>query len=257
MASNQSGELFDLVPDVWFESVIGVGTVLVGLLAVGLGEAVAMELFSGVAGTVAVVALQICVGLGLTYGYVQYRGLDVSVGGVDGPVRRWLAALVVAAIGISTASSLGHIFTDYFIGGPIVALEPVAITVGGKLGTAEYLAINIFLIGVLLGPVVGALFHGVFQETVSRVAPPAVVVAVTGLAVVIGIVQPPVRGMLAGFISTTHFWNAVVLFPFAVVVAHAYWKTESLLVPMAAYGVFNVVAVAFARVTFYVTVGHV
>lgn len=82
-----------------------------------------------------------------------------------------------------------------------------------------------------VGPAAGALVHGVLQDTLADVAPPVVTVAVTAGAAAI----------VSGYRTVTSPTTVVVL-GFVLGVAYACRATENLVVVMAAYGLFNVLA---------------
>lgn len=93
------------------------------------------------------------------------------------------------------------------------------------------------LAGLLIGPAVGAVFHGVLQDTVAKIAPPAV--AIVGTAAATTIVAGTKTGTLPTF---------VVAFGFALAVAYVYHDTENLLLAMAAHGLFNALVLVLAWV---------
>lgn len=263
MVVSDTHELFDRVPRWWSESVLGVAVAFAGVLGMSLSslvvERVAVLLYglTGSPGTVLEAAFAFAVsllvlaianaaiGLGVTYAYLTYRDLDPGfvVAWPDREAARWIAGLTVLAPALVWASTLlmgvlgftgpdsGWNVPGSFVAarpfGSVAALGDLPLLVGGALTSA--------VIAGVIGPAVGALFHGVLQNSLRRVAPTAVAVGGTALA----------AAVLANGVDPV---GTVVVVVVAVAAGYAYERTGTLAVPMATYAVLNAVTLATALV---------
>lgn len=256
MATNQSADLFELVPEEWFELVVGswvvvlaiAGIVLTleaaGTLLAPLGSSAVGAVF---ATTVAAAAAYGSFGYGATYGYLAHRGLEPGfvVDPFDRAAWRWVGGLgllfgVLAVLGGVWTTLVGRSFEvvspHFAIGSPITeGLGQLSLGITGVneiVTQAPVVALVAVLGGVLMGPAVGGLFHGVLQNMLARIASRRVALAGTALATTL-----TVRGFAFHSITSSRgFVAALVTFVFVLGVAYAYRQTENLLVPMAAYG---------------------
>lgn len=263
MRTDRSADTFGSVPDTWFEPVIGLWVLLFGAFGMTLTLEGGKRLL-GPLGTAPLPAVLVTTlvgafaygvfGLGVAYAYLTYRGVEPGfvVEPFDHSERRWIGGLgvlshVVMAQGGVWFGLVGHSF-DFR--GPMITIGSLPLPDGWRYLDLSLTGVNDFvdqaptvllialLTGLLVGPSVGALIHGVLQTTLTRVAPPAVAVGVTALAATVLVTN-------SAFVSTLTLYeaiSAVVTFGFVLGVAYAYWKTENLLLPMAAYGLFNVIA---------------
>ena len=260
MSSNQSASVRELIPDSWFEPVVGLSVVLLVALGVQLTVWVSSRLLNplGVAPWAAVVVTTFIAviaygvfGIGLVHIYRQYRNFEVRFV-LQQPDRRewrWYTALAVFALVVPVLGGVwsnADIFTTSLLGiGSLPFPEgmsglTLSLTgVNDMVNQAPLVAFGVLFGGLLMGPTVGALFHGVLQDTLVPAVPQAV--ALTGTAVITMIVAGP----SSGFSVTT-----VLVFGFILGVAYAYQKTENLVMVMVAYGLFN----AFALVLSWVNI---
>lgn len=193
-------------------------------------------------------------GPGVAYAYLERRaeGPGFAVDSLDRSGRRWLVglgalALVVALLGgawsgfVGGRSGSGHRYC------PSARLRiPRAGNASPRYPGSERAAQpgadgppERSLAGLLVGPSAGALIHGVLQTALGRVAPLAVAVGGTALAATVVLAD----SAFASTLTPHEAIGAVVTFGFVLGVASAARRTENLLLPMAAYGLYNVVAV--------------
>lgn len=269
MSSSQSRRVFDAVPGYWFEPVVALWVVVlagVGIqVTLGLGQQLLGPLGAAPWAAVPIVVLVAAVayvvfGFGLTLQYRSYRGFEPHVGGepFDAVAWRWLAGLGVLAPALMVlgglASGPGYVATQVL--GFDLPAAPEGMTgltlgltgVNEMLNQAPVVLVVAVLAGVLVGPAVGAVFHGVLQDAIASVAPPVVAVAATAILT---------TAVLAS--GTVTSATTLVVFGFVLAVASAYRATENLAVPMAAYGVFNALALVLAWLDVLVslyTAGH-
>lgn len=256
MSVFQSGSVFDLVPESWFEPVIGLWVVV--LAGFGMqttvyhGQQLLRPLgaapWAAVAVTVFVAAVAYGVfGFGLTHRYRAYRNFELRVGRqpLDTEARRWLAGLVAFAL---VSMVLGGLWSPRsVVATPLLGFDlpafPEGMTgltlglagVNDMVNQAPSVIFAAMLAGLLMGPAVGAVVHGILQDTVASVAPPTVTIAGTAVAATV----------VAGhgtFASPTY----AVAFGFVLGAAHAYRETENLTMVMAAYGLFDALALVLA-----------
>jgi membrane protease YdiL (CAAX protease family) len=255
MAASEPRELFEQVPDWWSESVLGLSVALAGVAGMGFGTMAvgrAAGTFFGADGTtfesllpygltlLSLAVVAVAVGVGVTYAYLAYREFDPGfvVAWPDRAAVRWLAGLAAlgpALIGVGTLGERlvaptggwevpgAYLAVNAFGTGPGVTGE--SLLVGGALSIA-------FLAGVV-GPTVGALLHGVLQNSLRRAAP--VAVAVGGTALVAAVVT-----------NGTDPAGTVIVAVVVAVAGYAYERTGNLAVPMAAYAVLNAVTLTTA-----------
>lgn len=257
MSLRQSRSTFELVPAFWFEPIVGLWVALLAGFGMGMtvyhGSSLLRPLGTATWAAVAVTVFATAVGygvfgFGLTHLYRTYRGFEPGLGWqpLDSTARRWLGglgglAVVLMALrlvwvqGPVSVMLLGFDLPAYpdGMGGLTLGLSGV----NELVNQAPLVIFAALLAGLLMGPAVGAVFHGILQDTVGDVAPPTV--TVTGTAVA--------TALIAGHstITTTAF---IVAFGFVLAVAYAYRETENLLLVMAAYGLFNAVALVLAWV---------
>lgn len=256
MTTNQSADLFELVPEEWFELVVGSWVVVLAIAGIKLTVEAAGTLLAPLgssavgavfATTVAAAAAYGIFGYGGTYAYLAHRGIEPGsvVDPFDRAAWRWVGGLGLL---FGVLVSLGGIWTTV-VGRSFVVVTPhfmvesvlfeglgqltLGITGVNEIVTqAPVMALLAVLGGVLMGPAVGALFHGVFQNMLTRIASRRVALAGTALATTL-----TVRGSAYhGITSPRGFVAALVTFAFVLGVAYAYSQTGNLLVPMAAYG---------------------
>lgn len=267
METRRSGSTFELVPDAWLDPVVGLWVTLLAIAGTQLTYGLAADLLAPLArdpwvGLVLTVVVAVAgatvFGFGLVRGYRRARGFEPRLvhEPLDRTGRRWLgglgvAALLVMGLGGAVSTLVGH---SASAAAPVLALASPPILGDGfplTLGLADvnaivnglpYTAFVALLAGAVLGPAAAALVHGVLQDTLARVSPPAV--AVGAAAVVATVALEP-----SAFISVTtvhEALNAVAAFGFVLAAAACYRRTENLLVVMAGYGLFNVLGVALA-----------
>lgn len=265
MTSNRSRSTFELIPVAWFDPVVGLWVTLLAVLGVHLTFAGARALLQppdpvawiAPLGTAFVTAFAYGVfAFGLTRVYRAGRGLDPRpvLAPLNRAERRWIGGLVIAALVVMALGGVWSNLVGYHadlaaptiaVGSPPLLADgfPVDLGIGGAntvLNSLPFVAFWALLVGLLAGPAVGAVFHGVLQDTLARGSSPGV--AVVGTATVTAVVLQN-----SAFVSTTTMHEAlgaVAVFAFALGVAYAYRETESLPVAMAAYGVFNVLGLA-------------
>jgi len=279
MASNKQISPFEAVPNSWFEPVVGLWVTLFAVLGVNLTFAGARQLLyppepvswvAPFATTFVAVFGYGVFAFGLTHIYRTARDFkpQLTLEPPDSEEWRWIgglgvAALLVMGLGGVWATLVGYPTT---IAAPLITIGepplfdgfPVGLGLAGVNGLVNVAPSVVFMAmlgGVLLGPAVGVLFHGLLQDTLARAGPPGS--AIAGTAVVTTVLLEN-----SAFISMTTFHEAlstVAVFGFVVGVAYAYRKTENLLVVMAAYGLFNVLAVVLAWISIVMTLyanGH-
>lgn len=264
MDSTPTDSAFAAVPAAWFEPVVGLWVVLGATVGIHAAFGVAGPLLSplGTAPWAAVVlatgAAAIvygALGFGLVAVYRTYRDFEPAVPALslDRPGRYWLArlaALGVLVMGLGGAA-LSLLHGNVEVAAPILTvgtppyppgIEGVTVGVEGVnelVGQAGLVAFTAVLASLLMGPAAGALFHGVLQDTLARVAPPRVAVAGTAVVTAATLEHSAVVSRL-----TLHeAVSAAVAFGFVLGVATVYRRSGNLLVAMAAYGAFNVLAV--------------
>lgn len=272
METRRTGSTFELVPDAWLDPVVGLWVTLLAVAGTQLTYGLAADLLAPLAGdpwialvltVVVAVAGAAVFGFGLVRGYRRARGFEprlVRDRLVSEPLarteRRWLgglgvAGLLVMGLGGALSTLAGH---GWSAAAPMLALAspqffgdafPLSLglaDVNAIVNGLPYTAFVALLAGAVLGPAAAALVHGVLQDTLARVGPPAVAVGAT--AVVATVALEP-----SAFISVTtvhEALNAVAAFGFVLAAAACYRRTENLLVVMAGYGLFNVLGVAVA-----------
>ena len=269
MSSSQSTSARELVPDSWFEPVVGLWVVLLVALGMQLTVWVSSRLLSplGAAPWAAVIVTTVIAviaygvfGIGLVHVYRQYRHFEARFV-LQQPDRRewrWFATLTVFALAVPVLGGVWSntdIFTTSLLGiGSLPFPEGMSgftlnlTGVNEMVNQAPLVAFGVLFGGLLMGPAVGALFHGVLQDTLVPIVPQAV--ALTGTAVITMIVAGP----STGFSVTT-----ILVFSFILGVAYAYQKTENLVMVMVAYGLFNAFALVLSWVNILVNLyahGH-
>lgn len=252
MEANQSRSALELVPEPWFEVVVGLWMVVVASFGTQITvhysqqvlRPLGMEPWAAITVTVVITAVAYGVfGFSLASLYRKYRNFEPRLfrQPLDSAARRWLAGLVGLGIllmilgGIGSEQSvvavtlIGFGFPAYpeGVGGITLGLAGV----NDMVNQAPLVIFAAALAGLLIGPAMGAVFHGVLQDTVTSVAPPIIAIGVTAIvttaAVSHGTVASPTTGVVFGFVLG---------------VAYAYRKTENLVMVMASYGFFNGVA---------------
>lgn len=236
---------------------LGVVAVAAGALDYGWGAVVAslapafdighrsgfgVESVPAFVGTIALlVALYVGGSLALTYGVGSMLDLDPGLvaGRPDRATRRWAAAVVGLAPVVVGASTVAGAMTApagavqvpvLVVGDPAAPLPAYA---GPPNAAAQVLGIAV--VTGSLGVAVGALLHGVLQQSMGRSAPLGPTVGVTALA-------------LVGLFGHTGDPVAVAaLIAFGAAVGVAYDRTGNLAVPIVAYATFNAVALAATR----------
>lgn len=271
MATNLQSDVFESIPEEWYEPVLGLWVVVLAIagmvLTLQAADRYLAPLGGSAVGAVVVTTVSAAIayggfGVGLTYVYLERRpvGPGFLVERFDRSEWHWLAGLggltvALVALGGVWSSLVGRSFE--IVTTPLW-LEPVPIPDGlyhldlglqganALVDVAPMVVLIALLGGVVIAPGVGALFHGVLQNTLARVGPPAVVPVGTALAVTLA-----VSGFSYNAATTFRgFSAAVAVFAFVLGVAYAYRETENLLVPMAAYGMFSAftLVVAWANV---------
>ena len=261
MATNQRSNVFELVPDEWLEPVVGLWVIVLAIagmvLTLEVTGAVLVPLggsaITGILVTVAVAGLAYGVfGIGLTFLYLRHRDIEPGfvVESFDRSEWHWFGRLtglfftLVVVGGVVSrffGSSFEVITTHLWIGSfPLPdGLRALALASPGMqespIGIVPVVIFIAVLSGLLVGPAVGALFHGVLQNTLTQVVSPTLSFVGTALAATVAVNGFTFHGVV-GFsgISTT-----VAVFIFSLAVAYAYRETENLLLPMAAYGLFS------------------
>lgn len=261
MATTDGAPVEGMVPEWFSESALGLGAVLAASLALAVGTFAVTRgvaaligpetpgpVFETVAGIVATVALvaamYVVVGVGTTYLYLTRRGFERGfvLEVPDAAGRRWLGGLV----GLAATLVWGGTLVESLAGaaGPGVVLQVPPVLVGAPsalpMGTRGVQFLPVAVLGVVLlagvvGPAVGALYHGVLQTSLQRVVPVGVAIGAT--AVVLGL-----TAMTGGPLG------AALVVPFAVATGYAYDRTETLLVPMLAYAALNAFTLTTALV---------
>lgn len=269
MSVRQSGSAFDLVPESWFEPVVGLWVVVLAgfgmQMTVHHGQQLLRPLGTAPWAAVVVTVVVAVVayggfGLGLTHLYREYRDFEPRFvrQPLDADEWRWLAGLGALAL---ILMGLGGVWEPRsVVVTPLFGFDlphPPERMAGFTLGLAgvndmvnqaPFVIFAAMLAGLLMGPAAGAVFHGILQDTVASVAPSTVTIATTVIITTI----VAVTGTLA---SPTY----VVAFGFVLGVAYAYRETENLVVVMAAYGLFNAFAFILAWVDILVSLsaaGH-
>ena len=247
MGTNDAHELFERVPQWWSEPVFGLAVAFAGVLGMGLCWLVGQRVVGvtagsalAYAGTLVLLALAYAaVGLGVTAAYLRYRGFDPGfvIAWPDREATRWVAGLVALGPALVWASTLlGSTAPDstWDVPGAYVVAKPFG-TVASPDGMSLLVAgaLSILLIAGVVGPAVGALFHGVFQNSLRRVAPAGVAVGATAVAVAV----------LANGVDPV---GTVVVAAVVAAGGYAYERTGNLAVPMAAYAVLNAVTLTTA-----------
>lgn len=256
MESNHSRSALDVIPGFWFEPVVGLWTVLVAAfgmqMTVHFGGQVLRPLGVAPWAAIAVTALVTVVaygvfGIGATQLYRASRAFEprAPYRSVDAVPWRWVAGLVAGGIALM---SLGGLWVEH----SLVAATPIGfdlpaypegigglvLGIGGVNEMVNQAPLVVFaaaLAGVVMGPAVGAVFHGILQDTLARVVPPAVTIGGTALAATV----------IAGHRSVASP-TTVVVFGFVLGVAYAYRETEHLGLVLVAYGLFNAIALLLA-----------
>lgn len=270
MSTTRAESAFENVPAVWFEPVVGVWVTLLSVFGTGLvlaggdgmldPEAIAAVPMLGVVAATAVGVLAYVVfGFGLARVYRDYRGFDrrVHLGPPTRTELGWVGLLVgvgLLAVALTTVwIRLAGAPTDLVV--PIIdlgipALGPhTGLTLGfagvNEIVNAAPMVLWVALLaGTVVGPAIAAVVHGVLQDTLARVTRPEVAVGATALLATILIENSAFSSIL-----TTHeAVSAVIVGAFVLGVAVAYRTTENLRVAMAAYGLFNALAVVIAWV---------
>ena len=265
MANTLTSDLFALVPEEWFEPIAGLWVVVIALLGTELtlsGVATVLApLGSSTAGAVLVTtaAATLAYGIfafGLSYVYLEQRGVGpgVVLDLADRAAWRWIAGLGVLALVLLVTVGAWHTMGTR---SQLFRILPSAIVFGSppfpdgwaQLSGLRWVVLP-FLTAVVIGPAVGAVFHGVLQNTLSRVAPPAVALGGPALATALTVVYFTYPSVILTPLLRRTFAVAFVTFAFALAVGIAYRRTDNLLVPLAAYGLFNLVAgvLVFTRI---------
>lgn len=263
MASDGSASAFESVPRAWFEPVVGLWVTLLAVLGTHLALVTGTRLlgplgtapWAAILVTIATAAVAYGVfGFGVTHAYRVYRDdlPEYVLEPLDREERRWVGSLGVAGViamvlGGAWSTVLGH---PTELVATLIAIGPVPFPDGitgmglGLTGVNEIVngapvvLFTALLGGILLGPAAAALFHGVLQDTVASIGSTSVSVIATAI-VAAALVETSAVG---GYTSLHEALNAVVVFGFVLGAAYAYRETGNLLVPMAAYGVFDVLA---------------
>ena len=257
MADTRSSDLFALVPEEWFEPVVGLWVVVIALAGTELTLTGAEPVLAPFGGSAAGVTLGMTVTMVLTYGLfafgLTYVYLEGRKGGpgfaldlADRAAWRWIAGLGLLALVLLVVVGAWHTMGTR---GDLFRILPSAIVFGSPLIPAgwsgfaglHWLLFWLLTIG-LVGPAVGAVFHGVLQNALARVAPPAVALGGPALATALTVVYFTYPSVILTPPLPRTFAIAFVTFAFALAVGAAYRRTDNLLVPLAAYGLFNLVA---------------
>lgn len=281
MATNQSADLFELVPEEWFELVVGSWVVVLAIAGIMLTLEAAGTLLAPLGGstvgavfatTVAAAAAYGIFGYGATYVYLAHRGMEPGfvVEPYDRAAWRCLGGLgllfgVLVVLGGAWTTLVGRSFevlTPHFVVGspPSEGLGQLSLGITGVneiVTQAPMVGLVAVLGGVLMGPAVGALFHGVLQNMLAQMASRGVALAGTALAATL-----TVRGFaFHGITSPRGFVAALVTFVFVLGVTYAYRQTGNLLVPMAAYGLCSALTLVLSWMaivaSLYAHYGHI
>ncbi len=266
MASSQSRSAFEYVPRTWFEPVVALWVTLLAALGMRLtlsggreflyplgSELWAALVVVTVTGTLAYGVF----GVGFAHLYRDARDFDpYELDPFDREEWRLVGGLAVASVLVLILGRVWPMLVGYptHLGAPLLGIGPLqgpeglaglGLELAGAnsvLNAAPHVLFVALLSGLLVGPAAAAVFHGVFQDSLARVAHPAV--AVGGTALVAAVVLER-----SAFISTVTFneaFGAITVFAFVLAVAYAYRETDNLLVAMAAYGLFNVLSLLLA-----------
>lgn len=187
------------------------------------------------------VALYVGGSLALTYGVGSVLDLDPGfvLGRPDRASRRWLAAVVgLAPVVVGASAVVGAITSpagDVRV--PVLVVGDPGAPLPAYAGppNAALLVLTIAVVTGSLGVAVGALLHGVLQQSLRRSAPLGPTVGVTVLALVglFGHTSDPVAVAALG--------------TFGAAVGVAYDRTGNLVVPVVAYATLNAVALVATR----------
>lgn len=271
MGEDGSPSAFELIPRWWFEPVVGLAGVLIGVLGLGAGSLLLEPVFRLLFGPpshpnvtnalhdlslteyvfawMMMAGLYLAVGFGWTYVYLSARDFDPEFG-VERPDRegiRWTGGLVVLAPVLTAAGVL----LKWRLGTTPRGTEWASphIHVGSVSPVPAYLAfdvtgaVTLVVVAGVVGPAIGALFHGILQSSLRRVASPVVAAGTTGVAV----------GLIAAAGPVTSL-GSVLAVGFAAVAGYALERTDNLLVPMVGYVVLNAVSLAAIPLVLYAEV---
>lgn len=259
MTASRSRPTFEWIPATWFEPVIGLWTVVLAGFGMQMTVHFGIEIleqmraapWAGIAITVFVAAVAYGgFGIGLTYAYRNVRAHEswTSSHTWDPEAVRWVAGLGGLALVLSTTwavlgasvSLLGYGPPGYPDGVTALALDFAS--VNEMVNQAPIVLFGVLIVGVLMGPATGAVFHGILQETIADVASLRITLAGTTLAttIILGHADGSIIGILAtgGFVLAT---------------AYAYRETETLRVPMLSYGLFNAITLVVAWIDILVS----
>jgi len=259
--SSRSRSTLGAVPDWWFEPVVAVATVLAVGTAVTVFEVALGAATAGGLGPLApagpLLSLLVAavlfggVGAGTTVLYRRARGFDPIPVGL--PDREGLgAAAAVAALGPAlVAVDVAHgilvegpdafgVAVPAFASVPHLGSFPAVPVAGNELlGQVPFVLFSAAVVGALAGPATAAVLHGVLQDTLARVAPPAAAVGVTALAGVVLVegASLPLGGPAGRPLA------ALPVLALVGLSGYAHHRLDDLRVPMAAYGLFGAAAV--------------
>lgn len=255
--SSRSRSTLEAVPDWWFEPVVAVATVLavgtaVTVFEVALGAATGNGLgplapAGPLLSLLAAVALFGGAGVGTTVLYRRARGFDAIPVGLPDRERLGAAAAVAALGPALVAVDVAHgvlvggqdafgVVVPTFASVPLLGSFPTVPVAGNELlGQVPVVLFSAALVGVLAGPATAAVLHGILQDTLARVAPPAAAVGVTALAGVVLVegASLPLGGPAGRPLA------ALPVLALVGLAGYAHHRLDDLRVPMVAYGLFG------------------